>query len=113
MTQDVVATVCHLADRPLRAGDRVLLRHGTAHRQGASVRSWTPPLNLETLRARVRARDALQANDIGQVTLRTATPLPLDDYAHHRRTGSFLLIDDADGGTLTAGMAGVPLGSED
>ena len=30
VTREVSATVCHLADRPLHAGDRVLLRHGTA-----------------------------------------------------------------------------------
>jgi sulfate adenylyltransferase subunit 1 len=111
VTQDIVATVCHIADRPLRAGDRVLLRHGTATVK-AVVRSLDSTLNLETLR-RDPDPQSLQANDIGQVTLRTAAPLPLDDYAQHRRTGSFLLVDDADGTTLTAGMAGVPLGTED
>ena len=38
--------------------------------------------------------------------IRTAEPLALDAYADSRRTGSFLLIDPADGTTLTAGMAG-------
>jgi sulfate adenylyltransferase subunit 1 len=111
VTRDIVATVCHIADRPLRAGDRVLLRHGTATAK-AVVRSLDSTLNLETLR-RDPDPQSLQANDIGQITLRTAAPLPLDDYADHRRTGSFLLVDDADGTTLTAGMAGVPLGTED
>ena len=46
------------------------------------------------------------ANDIGRVVLRTAEALPVDAYADSRRTGSFLLIDPADGSTLTAGMAG-------
>jgi sulfate adenylyltransferase subunit 1 len=109
VTQDVLATVCHIADRPLRAGDRVLLRHGTATVK-AIVRTLESTLNLETL-VREPGPQALHANDIGQITLRTAAPLPLDDYADHRRTGSFLLIDDADGTTLTAGMAGVPLGT--
>jgi sulfate adenylyltransferase subunit 1 len=40
------------------------------------------------------------------VTVRTAEPLALDAYADSRRTGSFLLIDPADGTTLAAGMAG-------
>ncbi|MFC7916703.1 hypothetical protein ACFUYG_22405, partial [Streptomyces sp. NPDC057386] len=48
----------------------------------------------------------LAANDIGRVTIRTAEPLPVDSYADSRRTGSFLLIDPADGTTLTAGMVG-------
>jgi sulfate adenylyltransferase subunit 1 len=40
------------------------------------------------------------------VVLRTAEPLPVDAYADSRLTGSFLLIDPADGTTLTAGMVG-------
>ncbi|MFJ3592472.1 hypothetical protein ACIQUY_20380, partial [Streptomyces sp. NPDC090231] len=48
----------------------------------------------------------LVANDIGRVLVRTAEPLALDAYADSRRTGSFLLIDPADGTTLSAGMAG-------
>ncbi|MGW0644733.1 elongation factor 1-alpha C-terminal domain-related protein, partial [Streptomyces badius] len=48
----------------------------------------------------------LVANDIGRVVVRTAEPLALDPYEDSRRTGSFLLIDPADGTTLSAGMAG-------
>jgi sulfate adenylyltransferase subunit 1 len=40
----------------------------------------------------------------GRITLRTADPLALDDYAVSRRTGAFILIDPADGATPTAGM---------
>ncbi|WP_399497556.1 elongation factor 1-alpha C-terminal domain-related protein [Streptomyces sp. P17] len=46
----------------------------------------------------------LTANDLGRITLRTAEPLAVDDYAVSRRTGAFLVIDPADGATLTAGM---------
>jgi len=51
----------------------------------------------------------LQLNEIGRVTLRTAEPLPVDDYTASRRTGAFLVIDPADGGTLAAGLVGAPL----
>ena len=34
-----------------------------------------------------------------------ADDLPIDDYRELRRTGAFLLIDEADGATLAAGMA--------
>ncbi|WP_328932227.1 MULTISPECIES: GTP-binding protein [unclassified Streptomyces] len=91
LTQDVRAAVCHLADRPLRVGDRVLLRHTT-----------------RTVKAIVKdlgGAAELAANDLGRITLRTAEPLALDDYAVSRRTGAFLVIDPADGATLTAGMA--------
>jgi sulfate adenylyltransferase subunit 1 len=103
-TQDVTATVCHLADRPLRAGDRVLMRHATRTVK-AFIRSLDSRLDNDTLCC---AHDpaALTANDIGQLSLRASEPLPLDAYAGHRRTGSFLLIDEADGATLSAGMVG-------
>ncbi|HZU54765.1 MAG TPA: GTP-binding protein [Actinocrinis sp.] len=106
-TQDVTATVCHLADRPLRSGDRVLLRH-TTKTVKAIVRSLDARLDIDTL-AEEQHPQALSVNEIGRVTLRVAAPLPLDDYTDNRRTGSFLLIDESDGATLTAGMVGTPL----
>ncbi|MPY59862.1 sulfate adenylyltransferase subunit 1 [Streptomyces spongiae] len=91
LTRDVRAAACHLAERPLRVGDRVLVRHTT-----------------RTAKAIVRdlgGATELCANDLGRITLRTAEPLALDDYADVRRTGAFILVDPADGATLTAGMA--------
>ena len=49
--------------------------------------------------------DALPLNSIGRVRVRLAEPVPLDAYADLRRTGAFLLVDEADGTTLAAGMA--------
>ncbi|MFE5918907.1 sulfate adenylyltransferase subunit 1 [Streptomyces sp. NPDC056468] len=91
LTRDVRATACHLADRPLRVGDRVLVRHTTR----------TVKAVVKDLGGAAESR----ANDLGRITLRTAEPLALDDYAVSRRTGAFILIDPADGATLTAGMA--------
>ncbi|MDT6987540.1 sulfate adenylyltransferase subunit 1 [Streptomyces lusitanus] len=103
-TQDVEATVCHVADEPLRVGHRVLLKHGTRTVK-AVVKDIPSRLALDDLSLHPRPGQ-LAANDIGRVRIRTAEPLPVDSYADSRRTGSFLLIDPADGTTLTAGMAG-------
>ncbi|WAP58896.1 sulfate adenylyltransferase subunit 1 [Streptomyces sp. S465] len=103
-TQDVEATVCHLHDRPLRVGDRVLLKH-TTRTVKAIVKDIPSRLTLADL-SHHPAPGELAANDIGRVVLRTSEPLALDAYDASRRTGSFLLIDPADGTTLTAGMAG-------
>jgi len=104
VTDRLTATVCHLDERPLHAGDRVLLQHaaGTVR---AVVNSLDTRLDLRTLTADP-APPSLSANEIGRITLHTATPLPLDDYRANRRTGSFLLVDEADGATVTAGMVG-------
>jgi sulfate adenylyltransferase subunit 1 len=109
VTQDVTATVCHLADRPLRAGDRVLLRHATKTVK-AIVRSLDARLEISDLSEHTDP-ETLSVNEIGRVTVRVASPLPLDEYTANRRTGSFLLIDESDGATLTAGMVGTPLTS--
>ncbi|MFJ1597542.1 sulfate adenylyltransferase subunit 1 [Streptomyces sp. NPDC088261] len=103
-TQDVEATVCHVADRPLTVGQRVLLKH-TTRTVKAIVKDIPSRLTLDDL-SQHPAPGQLVANDIGRVRIRTAEPLALDPYAESRRTGSFLLIDPADGTTLSAGMAG-------
>ncbi|MGW2370742.1 sulfate adenylyltransferase subunit 1, partial [Streptomyces sp. NPDC001667] len=103
-TQDIHATVCHVADQPLTPGQRVLLKH-TTRTVKAVVKTIPSRLTLDDL-SHHPDPGQLHPNDIGQVTLRTAEPLALDPYAKARHTGSFLLIDPADGTTLTAGMAG-------
>jgi sulfate adenylyltransferase subunit 1 len=103
--QDITATVCHLHERPLKAGDRVLLKHGTRTVK-AIVKHLPYRIDLSAGLAHDPEPARLAVNDIGGVVLRTAQPLPVDDYADSRLTGSFLLIDPADGATLTAGMAG-------
>jgi len=104
LTDELTATVCWLADRPLRAGARLLVKHGTR----------TVPAIVTGLLARfdeqrlttVEDPAALDLNDVGRVRVRTAQPLPVDDYTASRRTGSFLLIDPTDGATLAAGLVG-------
>ncbi|GAA5700041.1 sulfate adenylyltransferase subunit 1 [Streptomyces avermitilis] len=103
-TQDVEATVCHVADAPLTVGHRVLLKHGTRTVK-AIVKDIPSRLTLDDLSLHPHPGQ-LVANDIGRVKIRTAEPLPLDSYADSRRTGAFILIDPADGTTLTAGMVG-------
>ena len=110
-SQDIEATVCHLHDRPLKPGDRVLLKH-TTRTVKAIVKDIPSRLTLDDL-SQHPAPGELVANDIGRVVVRTAEPLALDAYAESRRTGSFLLIDPADGATLTAGMAGAAFVSPD
>jgi len=103
-SQDLTATVCHLHDTPLTPGARVLLKH-TTRTVKAIVKEIPSRLTLDDLSQHPEP-GSLVANDIGRVVLRTSEPLPVDAYADSRRTGSFLLIDPADGSTLTAGMAG-------
>ncbi|MFF0295805.1 sulfate adenylyltransferase subunit 1 [Kitasatospora sp. NPDC004614] len=103
-SKDIEATVCHLNERPLHVGAKVLLKH-TTRTVRALVKEISYRIDIDTLEQRSGA-EGLNVNDIGHVVLRTAEPLALDPYRDNRRTGSFILIDPADGTTLTAGMAG-------
>ncbi|MFF4251324.1 sulfate adenylyltransferase subunit 1 [Streptomyces sp. NPDC001663] len=98
----ISANVCHLHDRPLRARQRVLLKH-TTRTVPAVVDRIDHGMDVTDGR-RLPCQDGLFANDIGGVQIRTAEPLAVDDYLENRRTGSFLLIDPQDGATLAAGM---------
>jgi sulfate adenylyltransferase large subunit len=105
-TRTVEATVCWLAEEPL-APRRYLLKHTT--RTTKALVEATGVLDLATARVRAAtgaAFDDIVLNDIARVRVRTAEPIALDDYAANRRTGAFLLIDEASGATVAAGMAG-------
>jgi sulfate adenylyltransferase subunit 1 len=104
LTDELDATVCWLADTPLVAGARILVKHGT-RTVPATVRALTSRFDEQTLTSKGNPA-ALGLNDIGRVLIDTAQPLPVDDYARHRQTGAFLVIDPVDGGTLAAGMIG-------
>ncbi len=107
VTSELDATLCWLADKPLRQGARLLLKHGARTTQ-VIVGALGDRLDTDTVEW-VDAPDQLAINDIARVSLRTADPLPVDDYADIRATGSFLLIDPPTGNTLAAGLIGHPL----
>jgi sulfate adenylyltransferase subunit 1 len=123
---DLVGTVCWLAEKRSVLGARLLVRVGTRTVR-ALLREVNARLDVDTLTVDawdgvdtlhlVDATDtssdipprALTLNAIGRVKIRLAEPIVLDEYATHRRTGGFLLVDPADGTTLAAGMIGATL----
>ena len=98
------ATVCWLAEKPLRPGARLLLKHGTRTTQ-AIVGTLVERFDEQNLTASPDP-ETLALNDIGLISIRVAEPIVADDYAVNRHTGSFLLIDPAGGNTLAAGLVG-------
>jgi len=108
VTDELEATLCWLAEKPLRPGARLLLKHGTRTTQ-VIVGAVGERLSLDSeVPTWDQAPEELGINDIAHASLRTADPLPVDAYADIRATGSFLLIDPP-GGTLAAGLVGTPL----
>ena len=105
VTSEIGATVCWFGERPLRAGDRLRLKH-TTRTTPARVVAVVARLDVNELR--LHPVDELGDNDIGVVELATATPLAVDPYRRDRITGSFVLVDETTNGTVAAGMVGHP-----
>jgi sulfate adenylyltransferase large subunit len=102
VARELEADVCWMAERPLRAGGRYVLKH-TSHSVTAIVDGIANIVDVHTLERAAPPED-LELNDIGRVRLRTSAPLAFDTYASNRRTGSFILIDEATNETVGAGM---------
>jgi bifunctional enzyme CysN/CysC len=101
-SQDVEAMVCWMADEPLRVRGMYALKH-TTRSVRAQVRDLEYRIDVNTLH-RDETADTLSLNEIGRVKLRTTQPVFADEYRRNRTTGSFLVIDEATGATVGAGM---------
>ena len=106
VTDEFDATLCWLGHRRLEPTDRLLVKHGT--RTVPAVVDVRHRLDEQALRL-VDAPEGLALNDIGRVRVRTAEPVPVDEYGSSRSTGAFIVIDPADGATLAAGLVGAAL----
>ena len=106
VTQEFTATLCWFATKPLTPGSRYRIKH-TTRSTPAIVATVDARLDVNDLN--VSDVDELAINDIGVVSIRTSSPLALDNYAVNRITGSFVLIDEATNVTVAAGMVGPPL----
>ena len=101
-SQDIDAMICWMTNEPLRPRQKLAIKHTT--RMGrAMVKDIQYRLDVNTLH-RDQDTKELALNDIGRVHLRTTVPLLCDPYSKNRTTGSFILIDEATGVTVGAGM---------
>jgi bifunctional enzyme CysN/CysC/sulfate adenylyltransferase subunit 1 len=101
-SQDIDAMVCWMTNAPLRPRAKLAIKHTT--RMGrALVKDIQYRLDVNTLH-RDQDTKELGLNEIGRVQLRTTVPLLCDPYSKNRTTGSFILVDEATGVTVGAGM---------
>ncbi len=101
--QDIEAMVCWMSDATkLRPRSKLALKHTTKWCR-ALVQDLNYRLDINTLHREEGATE-LGLNEIGRVKLRTTQPLFFDEYRRNRRTGSFILVDEASNVTVGAGM---------
>ncbi|MGJ0119771.1 adenylyl-sulfate kinase [Williamsia sp. MIQD14] len=101
LARELDATVCWFGETPLRAGDRLSLKH-TATTVRATVQALSSRLDPETLDEQDGPVE-LALNDIGVVTLRTSSIVVADPYVGNRDAGAFILIDETTNDTVGAG----------
>ena len=101
LTRELEATLCWMAETPLRPGRRFLLQH-----HAALVKASLPTIlyRLDVQSLTHLGTDEARLNDIVRVRLKTAVPLAADPYRQNRRSGSFILVDEQTGNTLAAGL---------
>ncbi|HET9125336.1 MAG TPA: adenylyl-sulfate kinase [Solirubrobacteraceae bacterium] len=102
VSRDIDAIVCWMAEEPSRPQGRYLIKH-TANSTRGVIAEVIHRIDVDTLH-RDESAEALALNEIGRVRLRTGTPLVFDPYDRNRRTGAFILIDEATNATVAAGM---------
>jgi bifunctional enzyme CysN/CysC len=102
VARELEADVCWMSEELLRPGARYAIKQ-TSRSATAAIDAIDDLVDVHTLE-RVAAPQELGLNDIGRVRVRTSAPLVFDPYASNRRTGSFILIDEASNGTVGAGM---------
>jgi bifunctional enzyme CysN/CysC/sulfate adenylyltransferase subunit 1 len=101
-SQNIDAMVCWMTNEPLRPRQKLAIKHTT--RTGkVLIKSIQYRLDINTLHRDMETGE-LGLNEIGRVQFRSAVPLLCDPYDKNRTTGAFILIDEATGNTVGAGM---------
>ena len=101
-SQDIDAMICWMTTEPLRPRQKLAIKH-TTRTARALVKDIQYRLDVNSLHRDQETKE-LGLNEIGRVQLRTTVPLLCDPYSKNRSTGSFILIDEATGVTVGAGM---------
>ncbi len=102
VAQDLEAMICWFSNKPMQHRAKLVLRQTTREMQ-AVVREVKYHVDINTLH-KIEGIDGFAMNDIGRITLRTASPVIHDSYRRNRQTGSFILIDPGTNETVAAGM---------
>ncbi len=101
-TQDLDAMVCWMSPGALKPRSKLLVKH-TTRTVKALVKEIDYRLDVNTLH-RDQDAEEIGLNEMGRIRLRVQQPLMVDLYEQNRITGSFILIDQASGVTVGAGM---------
>ena len=102
LSKQISADLCWLDSEPLSLSRKYALRH-TTNTVGAKVKEIKEVLDVETL-SHASETHPLSTNEIGRIDFVLQKPIVADLFDQSRRTGAFILIDEATNHTVAAGM---------
>lgn len=102
MNSDLSLMVCWLNHKPLRIGNRYIVRQTTDEMFGI-VKDVYYKVNINTLE-NITDDKKVEMNDIAYIQIKTSKPVKYDLYGRNRSTGSLVLIDEGTNETVGAGM---------
>ena len=99
--KELICELCWMNPQPLVSSKTYLLQHGTTQTKAkiTSIDFLQSPGTLET-----RQATEFKMNDIGQVNIKTAKPLAIDNFKENPSNGAFILIDEHSNTTVAVGF---------
>ncbi|WIM67461.1 GTP-binding protein [Corynebacterium breve] len=107
--REFAATVVGLTEKNIAPGQAVKIRYGTSLTRGR-VAGVERIVDIDG-KNNIEAPEHFGRNDIAHVSIQVANELPVEDYQARGAVGNFLVIDQASGNTLAAGLVGKRLTS--
>ena len=100
--QDVDLMICWMNEKKLILNGKYAVKH-TSKDARCIVKDIKYKMNINNLH-RIEDDKEIGLNDIARISIRTTSPLFIDEYKRNRNTGSLILIDEATNETVGAGM---------
>ncbi|RFS13628.1 sulfate adenylyltransferase subunit 1 [Emticicia sp. C21] len=103
--RELEAKVCWLDSHPLKVGKTYLLQHGI-NRVKAKVISINSMIDIKnmTLDSELSHEGGIKLNEIGWISIKTASPIYADKYNENPTNGAFILIDEMSNSTVGVGF---------
>jgi len=103
--KEVNAKICWLDNRMLTVGKTYLLQHGI-NRVKAKITNISSVVDIKNMSLSNEApvNGGLTLNEIGWISLKTASPIFADKYEENPANGSFILIDESSNSTVGVGF---------
>jgi sulfate adenylyltransferase subunit 1 len=100
--QNVDLMICWMNEKKLVLNGKYTIKH-TSNDVRCIVKEVKYKININNLH-RIEDDKEIRLNDIARISIRTTSPLFIDEYKRNRNTGSLILIDEATNETVGAGM---------